>query len=45
MRSEMMKLKEAQGQAIKQEGEAFLAENSGKEGINTTETGLSTSTL
>ena len=40
VRSEMMKLKEAQGQAIKQEGEAFLAENSGKDGINTTETGL-----
>jgi FKBP-type peptidyl-prolyl cis-trans isomerase FklB len=40
VRNEMMKLKEAQGQAIKQEGEAFLAENSGKDGINTTETGL-----
>ena len=40
VRSEMMKLKEAQGQAIKKEGEAFLAENSGKDGINTTETGL-----
>jgi FKBP-type peptidyl-prolyl cis-trans isomerase FklB len=40
VRNEMMKLKEAQGQAIKKEGEDFLAENSGKEGINTTETGL-----
>lgn len=40
VRNEMMKLKEAQGQAIKKEGEDFLAENSGKEGISTTETGL-----
>jgi len=40
VRSEMMKLKEAQGQAVKKEGEAFLAENSTKDGINTTETGL-----
>ena len=40
VRSEMMKLKEAQGQAIKKEGEDFLAENREKEGINTTSSGL-----
>jgi FKBP-type peptidyl-prolyl cis-trans isomerase len=36
----MMKLKEAQGQAIKMEGENFLAENAKSDGITTTESGL-----
>ena len=40
VRREMMKLKEAQGQAIKKEGEDFLEENRSKEGINTTASGL-----
>ena len=40
VRGEMMKLKEAQGQAIKLEGENFLAENAKTDGITTTESGL-----
>ncbi|MEE2918716.1 MAG: FKBP-type peptidyl-prolyl cis-trans isomerase [Bacteroidota bacterium] len=40
VRKEMMKLKEAQGQAVKKEGEDFLAQNAAKEGISTTSSGL-----
>jgi FKBP-type peptidyl-prolyl cis-trans isomerase len=37
---EMTKLKDQQAQAAKAEGEAFLADNAQKEGINTTPSGL-----
>ena len=40
VRMEMTKLKEQQAQAAKAEGEAFLADNGKKEGINTTASGL-----
>ena len=40
VRMEMTKLKEQQAQAAKAEGEAFLADNAQKEGINTTSSGL-----
>lgn len=40
VRTEMMRLKEEKSKATKEEGEAFLAENGKKEGIQTTETGL-----
>ena len=44
VRMEMTKLKEQQAQAAKAEGEAFLADNAQKEGINTTSSGCNTST-
>lgn len=40
VRTEMMRLKEEKSKAVKAEGEAFLAENGTKPGINTTESGL-----
>ena len=40
VRMEMTKLKEQQAQAAKAAGEAFLADNAQKEGINTTSSGL-----
>jgi FKBP-type peptidyl-prolyl cis-trans isomerase len=40
VRMEMTKLKDQQAQAAKAEGEAFLADNAQKEGINTTPSGL-----